>query len=250
MKQQTSFQDLAYYFNYQELRLLHILINQCYQCETEEDVESVFEELKQLIPFEHWAISSIFYNSKKVFFFENLIWFKQLPEFEKFYFENKLYNTDPTCKQFMKQLASGRRPTVQYWKETYKTDADWEFAKKVEKFGVTHGYSHVHQLNKVSVVCLALAGSELCQKDPKVILTMELFVPHIIGMLFYAKIGKLRTLTDHQFLTFQLLRTSMKAQIIADLLGVSDSNIDKACRAIRKKTGHSSRSTMILSGSK
>lgn len=229
------------------LHALHRIIHQCTLCHSEEDVESIFKELSYLIPFDRWAIASLFYSKTGRISFENQVWFRQVPEYERFYFENKLYEVDPIYQPLFEQFAPGKRGRVIHWSDHYeKSVAGRDFLDRIVQFGFSYGYSAVHRVNQVSGLYVSIAGPELSKQDPDVMHTLELFAPHLLSILFQAKIGKLGTLTDRQFLTFQLLRTCMKAETIAGLLNVGESNIDKACRAIRKKTGHKSRATMII----
>jgi hypothetical protein len=145
-----------------ENTLLNSIIGCCYDgIITDDQCKSIMDHLKELVPFDYWAIVFVYFDGERVHI-EELSWFRGIEGFEEHYMGNKLFFQDPVAQECVNQVKQGRFD-VQFWMDTYSQYPDSDFFNKVAGFPIVgfNGYTIQHKINLLQYIGFSITGPQL-----------------------------------------------------------------------------------------
>jgi len=220
---------------------------------TSSELQGAVNQLKNLIPFDDFAIARIIVLGGELHSVDACEWFAQFAGFQDFYMDRKVFNIDPVIQECLDRIRLNDF-SVQFWGDTYGKRPSDEFFKICNSFGLLEnikGYSVIYRVNMAMYVCFSITGVELSEKKSiKICNILAALMPAIAMIPGRAKIGKIALLTDKQFEVYQMLKTAMTYEQIAKALGVTTNSISRHFALIQKKLGIGSRSKLYLGKTK
>jgi DNA-binding CsgD family transcriptional regulator len=216
----------------------------CWHCGSQSEAEDIFNDLKELIPFDYYSIGTVYVEDRQLHSVESLRWYTELKGFEEFYISNRLYKIDPVAIEGLDQV-NNKRIAVQFWRNTYRKHFNPEFFSQIEPFGMYNldGYTHLYKINPVSFTTFSCAGPDIPSRPNRRIAEILTRVIAPISILAQnTKLGIFSRLTDEQYEIYQLMKTSMTYGQIASKLNTSRSTVEKCFLTIKEIIGLESRS--------
>ena len=223
----------------QENVLLNAIIRQCYgDIITVDRCNEILDQFKQLVPFDDWGLVNAYFDGERIHL-DELAWFANIPGFEEYYLGNQLFLIDPIAQECLQMVKQGKLKVI-FWQDVYQKHPHAAFFEKIKDFPILnyHGYTVQHKINLLQSISFSITGAQIKgEKDRRIVQLLELMAPHMAAIVQNGKLGRLTSLTDKQFLLYQLLKTSLSYKQIAKIMNITPSGVEKTFTAIKRKIG-------------
>lgn len=228
---------MAEYSNETAIFLLDWM-NTFLRCKDMESIQASFNELKTVIPFDHYGIASYIAVKGKIHSFETVEWFRNLPGFQDFFLREKMYEQDAITQETLRRAVK-EELFADFWPEVYSRSSSSVFMEKASLFDMPEtGYTVTYKPNLATCYSFSIAGDRLPRmKQDFIVNTLSQIIRIMPGVMENAKLGKTAEFTDKQFEVFKLLKTSLTYDQIAQLTCTTVNSITQHCQLIKKKLG-------------
>lgn len=215
------------------------LMESCSHCKNDEQFSILIEDLKQLIPFDSYGISRIYMGKDQSMGIDSIRWFSEKADFESRYFEEGWFRQDPLFQK-IEELISNNTPLSCFYLEhsTEGTDLmDKGFEKQMEIYSMNTPRFVVLQKLCADRWFLFVCESEKFGDPDRYDKVLRLLTPSLYLVTNAAKIGRMKKLTEKEFILYHMMDGDRTSKDIASAYRLSTSTVEKHRFNIRLKLG-------------